>query len=58
MNPTPNPSGPASSQHPLLWAAVLVWLSVEAIGDALLALRTTVVNTASNLSNTPTSTPS
>ncbi|MFM2080488.1 MAG: hypothetical protein RLZZ219_1170 [Cyanobacteriota bacterium] len=27
-----------SSTHPLLWAALLVWLSVETIGDGLLAL--------------------
>jgi hypothetical protein len=58
MSSSSSTSAPASTQHPLLWAAVLVWLSVEAIGDALLAVRTTVLNTAANLRYTPTSTPS
>lgn len=49
-SPTPF-SGLASSaqrEHPLLLAAVLVWLSIELIGDGLLALLTlTGVKTAS-----------
>lgn len=43
-SPDPSPlSGLANtvrSEHPLLLAAVLVWMSVEAIGDGLLALLT------------------
>lgn len=41
-DPSPSPfSGlgtTVQTEHPLLLAAVLVWLSVEAIGDGLLAL--------------------
>lgn len=33
-----SPSSPTEPVHPLLMAAVLVWLSVELIGDGLLAL--------------------
>jgi hypothetical protein len=43
-DPSPSPfSGLANTvrtEHPLLLAAVLVWLSVEVIGDGLLALLT------------------
>jgi hypothetical protein len=35
--PSVKPAAPAG-EHPLLIAAVLVWLSVEAIGDGVMAL--------------------
>ena len=44
--------------HPLIWAAVLVWLSVEVIGDGLLALRTLLASTTDSRTQTPTVTPS
>ena len=52
------PAAPARQPgHPLIWGALLVWLSIEAIGDALLALRT-VLTTSSSRGTTPTVTPS
>lgn len=47
-----------SGGHPLIWAALLVWLSVEAIGDGLLALRTVLTSATASRSQTPTVTPS
>ena len=44
--------------HPLIWAAVLVWLSVEAIGDGLLALQAVLTSATASRSKTPTVTPS
>ena len=70
QQPAPTQPAGARTGHPLLWAAVLVWLSVEAIGDGLLALATllqdlTVNSTSSQASTaskdqteTPASTPS
>ena len=53
-----SPAPPARQPgHPLIWGALLVWLSIEAIGDALLALRT-VLTTSSSRGTTPTVTPS
>ena len=46
------------SSHPLIWAALLVWLSIEAIGDGLLALQTVLTSATADRSNTPTVTPS
>ena len=46
------------SSHPLIWAALLVWLSIEAIGDGLLALQTVLTSATAARSNTPTVTPS
>ncbi|MFZ9850395.1 MAG: hypothetical protein ACO3EF_07475 [Vulcanococcus sp.] len=47
-----------SGGHPLIWAALLVWLSVEAIGDSLLALRTVLATATAGRSTTRTVTPS
>ena len=44
--------------HPLIWAALLVWLSVEAIGDGVLALRSVLASATASRSQTPTVTPS
>jgi hypothetical protein len=46
------------SGHPLIWAALLVWLSVEAIGDGLLALQTVLTTATASRGTTPTVTPS
>ena len=46
------------SGHPLIWAAVLVWLSVEMIGDGLLALKTMLSTATTSRDQTPTVTPS
>jgi len=52
---------PASQRHhgghPLIWAALLVWLSVEAIGDGLLALQTVLTTATASRGTTPTVTP-
>ena len=54
--PTPQPSlAGARAAHPLIWAAMLVWLSVEAIGDGLRALGSVLNDLAS--SNTTSSSP-
>lgn len=56
--PTPiQPPAAASatdSSDPLLWAILLVWLSVEAIGDGLRALISVLAAAAAS----PTATPS
>ena len=55
----PAPSGARrDGGHPLIWAALLVWLSIEAIGDGLLALRTVLASATTSRSKTPTVTPS
>jgi len=54
-----SPAPPARQPgHPLIWGALLVWLSIEAIGDALLALRTVLTTSSSSRGTTPTVTPS
>ena len=64
---SPTPAAPATAApasrrreagHPLIWAALLVWLSVEAIGDGLLALQTVLASTTASRSTSPTVTPS
>ena len=45
---TASPSG-----HPLIWAALLVWLSVEAIGDGLRALSSLLSSATATRSVTP-----
>ena len=52
VTPTP-PAGSLQATHPLIWAALLVWLSVEAIGDGLLAVKTLVVSPSRSRSVTP-----
>ena len=55
----PAPTGSRrDAGHPLIWAALLVWLSIEAIGDGLLALRTVLATATTSRSKTPTVTPS
>ena len=55
----PSPTGSRrDAGHPLIWAALLVWLSIEAIGDGLLALRTVLATATTSRSKTPTVTPS
>ena len=49
---------PRAATHPLIWAALVVWLSVEAIGDGLLALQTLLGSTTASRGKTPTVTPS
>ena len=44
----------ASGAHPLIWAAVILWLTVEAIGEGLIALVTLLSSV--NLTTTDTST--
>ena len=60
--PAPGSAAPAATTgpartgagHPLLWAAVLVWLSIEAIGDGVLALRSLLATLSATGSITPT----
>ena len=54
----PAATGRREAGHPLIWAAVLVWLSVEAIGDGLLAMRSLLASATTQRSTTPTVTPS
>ncbi|MFM7653016.1 MAG: hypothetical protein ACKO5M_08875 [Vulcanococcus sp.] len=63
--PAPAPGATASAiaqrrdtGHPLIWTALLVWLSVEAIGDGLLALQTVLTTAPASRSKPPTVTPS
>jgi hypothetical protein len=43
----------AATTHPLILAAVLVWLSVDLIGDGLLALRSLLASVTSERTTTP-----
>jgi hypothetical protein len=43
----------AATTHPLILAAALVWLSVDLIGDGLLALRSLLVSVTSERNVTP-----
>ncbi len=43
----------AAATHPLILAAVLVWLSVDLIGDGLLALRSLLASVTSERTTTP-----
>ena len=43
----------ATTTHPLLLAAVLVWMSIELIGDGLLAARSLLVSVSSERNVTP-----
>ena len=43
----------AATTHPLLLAAVLVWMSIELIGDGLLAARSLLVIVSSERNVTP-----
>ncbi len=42
-----------STNHPLIVAAALVWLSVDLIGDGLLALRSVLANLTRERTATP-----
>jgi hypothetical protein len=57
-NPTPSPAAAVaqtapSTNHPLIVAAALVWLSVDLIGDGLLALRSVLANLTRERTATP-----
>ena len=56
--PAAAPMAAAGSDHPLIWAVLLVWLSVEAIGDGLRALSNVLASSSAERSHTPTATPS
>ena len=43
----------AATTHPLILAAALVWLSVDLIGDGLLALRSLLASVTSERTATP-----
>ncbi len=43
----------AATTHPLLLAAVLVWMSIEVIGDGLLAARSLLASLTSERTVTP-----
>jgi hypothetical protein len=43
----------AAATHPLILAAALVWLSVDLIGDGLLALRSLIASATSERTATP-----
>ena len=43
-----------TNEHALIWALLLVWLSVEAIGEGLLALRTLMSSTSTDSSTSVT----
>ena len=43
----------AATTEPLILAAALVWLSVDLIGDGLLALRTLLASVISERTTTP-----
>jgi hypothetical protein len=43
----------AATTHPLLLAAVLVWMSIEVIGDGLLAARSLLASLTSERNVTP-----
>jgi len=49
----PTATTPRPSVHPLIWAALVVWLSIEAIGDGLLAVRTVLSSRTASRSVTP-----
>ena len=59
MTSTPPPSAAVmaankvASTHPLILTAALVWLSVDMIGDGLLALRTLLVSVTRERNVTP-----
>ena len=49
----PSAAQKAASADPLILAAALVWLSVELIGDGLLALRSVLASITSERTATP-----
>jgi hypothetical protein len=49
----PTATTPRPSVHPLIWTALVVWLSIEAIGDGLLAVRTVLSSRTASRSVTP-----
>ena len=46
-------SAKAATTHPLILAAVLVWMSVDLIGDGLVALRNVLASVTSERTATP-----
>jgi hypothetical protein len=52
-NATQSLSAKAATTHPLILAAALVWLSVDLIGDGLLAVRSLLMSVTSDRNVTP-----
>jgi hypothetical protein len=52
-NPAVSAANKAAATHPLILAAALVWLSVDLIGDGLLALRSLMASVTSERTTTP-----
>ncbi|QCH13678.1 hypothetical protein CB0101_00885 [Synechococcus sp. CB0101] len=52
-SPVMTAANKAAATHPLILAAALVWLSVDLIGDGLLALRNLIASVTSERTSTP-----
>ncbi len=52
-SPVMTAANKAAATHPLILAAALVWLSVDLIGDGLLALRSLIASVTSERTSTP-----
>jgi hypothetical protein len=52
-SPVMTAANKAAATHPLILAAALVWLSVDLIGDGLLALRSVMASITSERTSTP-----
>ena len=52
-SPVMTAANKAAATHPLILAAALVWLSVDLIGDGLLALRSMIASVTSERTSTP-----
>ena len=52
-SPVMTAANKAAATHPLILAAALVWLSVDLIGDGLLALRSLLASVTSERTSTP-----
>ncbi len=52
-SPVMSAANKAAATHPLILAAALVWLSVDLIGDGLLALRSLIASVTSERTSTP-----
>jgi hypothetical protein len=52
-SPVMTAANKAAATHPLIMAAALVWLSVDLIGDGLLALRSLIASVTSERTSTP-----
>jgi hypothetical protein len=52
-SPVMTAANKVAATHPLILAAALVWLSVDLIGDGLLALRSLIASVTSERTTTP-----